>query len=167
MEEVRLDPLTRILNHVALKERISEEIDHLSRSNRPFSLLFFDIDEFKKLNDEAGHLHGDSCLRDLTELVNNRIIRKVDAFGRYGGEEFLVIMPGIDEEGALIAGGRLRKTIESEDWQYQPLTVTIGALTVDEIISLETIVERADQAMYYGKRQGKNQINHWNNLQGN
>jgi diguanylate cyclase (GGDEF)-like protein/PAS domain S-box-containing protein len=164
-EEVRLDPLTRILNHVALKERISEEIDHLSRSNRPFSLLFFDIDDFKKLNDETGHLHGDSCLRDLTELVNNRIIRKVDTFGRYGGEEFIVIMPGIDAEGALIAGERLRKTIETADWQYQALTVTIGAVTVDEIMSLDTIVERADQAMYYGKRQGKNQVNHWNKLQ--
>jgi len=166
-EEVRLDPLTRILNHVALKERLGEEMDRLSRSGRPFSVLFFDIDDFKKLNDKKGHLYGDSCLRDLTALVNNRIIRKVDSFGRYGGEEFLVIMPGIDVEGALVAGERLRKTIESENWQYQPLTVTVGAVTVEDVMPMDTIVERADQAMYYGKRQGKNQVNHWNNLQKN
>lgn len=164
-KEVRLDSLTRIFNHVALKEQIGKEMDRLSRSKKPFSLLFIDIDDFKKLNDDFGHLHGDSCLRDLTHLVSDSIIRKIDTVGRYGGEEFLVIMPGIDVEGAMIAGERLRQAVESKEWQYQSLTVTVGAATANEIMLVDTIIERADQAMYHGKQHGKNQLNHWDNLQ--
>jgi diguanylate cyclase (GGDEF)-like protein/PAS domain S-box-containing protein len=164
-KEVRLDPLTRTLNHVAIKEQVSREMDRLSRSNRPFSILFIDIDDFKKLNDDLGHLQGDSCLRDLTRLISDSIIRKIDTLGRYGGEEFLVVMPGIDEQGAVVAGERLRRAVESQDWPNRSLSVTIGAATADEVMPVDTLIDHADQAMYYGKQHGKNQLNHWRKLQ--
>jgi len=163
--EVRLDSLTRTLNHVAIKEQVRKEMDRLSRSNRPFSILFIDIDDFKKLNDDLGHLQGDSCLRDITQLISDSIIRKIDTLGRYGGEEFLVVMPGIDEQGAVVAGERLRRAIESKDWPYPSLSVTIGAATAGEVMPVDTLIDHADQAMYYGKQHGKNQLHHWSTLQ--
>jgi diguanylate cyclase (GGDEF)-like protein/PAS domain S-box-containing protein len=163
--EVRLDPLTRIFNHTALKEQLDSEMERLSRSNKPFSILFIDIDNFKQLNDDFGHLHGDKCLRDVSGLMQDTITRRVDTIGRYGGEEFLIIMPEVDVDGAIAAGKRLCKAIESHDWPHQPLTATIGAATADKYMPIDTIIEQADKAMYFGKQRGKNQLNHWRKIE--
>jgi diguanylate cyclase (GGDEF)-like protein len=159
-EETLLDPLTGVHNRRAYEKRIQEELARFERRREIFSMLMIDIDNFKSVNDRYGHWAGDRCLQEVTKLIE-KILRGTDFLVRYGGEEFITILPGTDEQGICIVAERLRELVERARFLYQdeeiPLTVSIGGTTVmpsDE--TPETIFKRVDKAMYEAKRTGRN-----------
>jgi diguanylate cyclase (GGDEF)-like protein/putative nucleotidyltransferase with HDIG domain len=157
------DPLTELPNHRSLSERLEQEVARARRYGRPLSLLFFDGDHFKRVNDTYGHSVGDVVLKELSSRVQC-VLRAGDTVGRYGGEEFLVLLPETAREEACEIAERVRKAIISSPLATSvvkegiPITISLGvaAFPADGMTSSE-IVERADRAMYWAKRLGRNQ----------
>ncbi len=158
------DPLTGLPNHRSLFQHLEKELERAHRHDRPFSLMFFDGDRFKRVNDTYGHGVGDAVLRELGERVSN-VLRGGDTLGRYGGEELLIILPETDLEEARQVAERIRAAVAS-----QPLASALvnGGLNMTISIGLATypldgstpgeLVQNADQAMYWAKRLGRNQV---------
>ena len=130
---------------------LTTQFNLLKRYGTPFSLAIVDIDHFKNLNDEQGHLHGDQMLRDLTELLRDTS-RTVDILARYGGDEFVAVMPQTDLAGAGMLGERLRAKVEQE----MPFTVSIGVASANDTDTPESLFHRADVALYRAKTDGRN-----------
>jgi two-component system cell cycle response regulator len=158
------DPLTRVLNRRALLDRLTVEVDRASRFSSALSLLLLDVDHFKQINDTAGHLAGDSVLRQLGALLEDAV-RKVDIVARYGGEEFVAILPETAIEGGVIFAERLRERIAEQSFEVgvdRPvhLTVSIGIATFPSarVTSTEDLFARADEALYRAKSAGRNQV---------
>ena len=158
------DPLTRVLNRRALIDRLTSEVDRARRYDSSLALLLFDIDHFKQINDTAGHLAGDSVLRQLGALLEDAV-RKVDIVARYGGEEFIAILPETSAEGAVIFAERLRERISTHSFDIGAgrivrLTVSIGIATFPSsgVASTEDLIARADEALYRAKAGGRNQV---------
>jgi two-component system cell cycle response regulator len=158
------DPLTRVLNRRALLDRLTAEVDRARRFGSALSLLLLDVDHFKEINDTAGHLAGDSVLRQLGALLEDAV-RKVDVVARYGGEEFVAILPETASEGGVIFAERLRERIAEQAFDVgaeQPvhLTVSIGIATFPHprVASTEDLFARADEALYRAKSDGRNQV---------
>lgn len=149
--EMQTDPLTRLGNRRALDGALNTQSALLKRYGTPFSLAVVDIDRFKFLNDEQGHLHGDDILRRLTALLTDTV-RTVDIVARYGGDEFVVVMPQTDLEGASIFSERLRRKIAEE----MPFTVSIGVASARADETAEALFHRADAALYRAKSDGRN-----------
>jgi diguanylate cyclase len=149
--ESRTDSLTGLGNRRALDYMLSTHLSLLKHHGTPFSLAVIDIDNFKTINDERGHLHGDQMLRDLTELLTNTA-RSVDILARYGGDEFVIAMPQTDIEGAYILAERLREKVEREI----PLTISIGVTSATDADTPETLFHRGDAALYCAKTEGRN-----------
>jgi diguanylate cyclase (GGDEF)-like protein len=157
-----IDPLTGLQNRRSLFELGRVEFARSCRTYRPFSCLMLDIDHFKQLNDNYGHPVGDQVLRQVAECAI-RSIRDVDLIGRYGGEEFVVFLPETDVVTGLLVAERLRASIEKTPIivsdQELHATVSIGVSGKDEnTLQLETLIARADQAMYVAKHRGRNQV---------
>jgi diguanylate cyclase (GGDEF)-like protein len=131
------------------------------RTNRPFSLLMFDIDHFKKINDHYGHPVGDQILRALSEQCRANS-RSVDVVCRYGGEEFVIFLPETNSEVAQIVAERLRHTVMETSFPTDAgplkITISIGAAQANERDVLKTLIERADSALYAAKRTGRNRV---------
>lgn len=160
----RTDPLTGCLNRRALGDALDQELDRARRYGLAVSLLLADIDRFKDVNDKRGHVTGDSVLRQLGEMLA-REARSVDIVARYGGEEFVVVMPETALEGATNFAERLRKRVEGHDFAdpgENPLhvTISVGLATFpdDRVKSTESFVNRADQALYRAKNDGRNLV---------
>jgi two-component system cell cycle response regulator len=158
------DPLTRVLNRRALLDRLTSEVDRARRYDSSLALLLFDIDHFKQINDTAGHLAGDSVLRQLGALLEDAM-RKVDIVARYGGEEFVAILPETSSEGAVVFAERLRERISNHSFDIGAgrivrLTVSIGIATFPSsgVASTEDLIARADEALYRAKAAGRNQV---------
>jgi diguanylate cyclase len=151
--EIRTDPLTGLGNRRALDHVLSTQFSLLKRYSTPFSLAIIDIDHFKNLNDEQGHLHGDQILRNLSELLKGTL-RTVDILARYGGDEFVVVMPQTDITGAGTLGDRLRVKVE----QDMPFTVSIGVASANEADTPESLFQQADAALYRAKTGGRNRM---------
>jgi two-component system cell cycle response regulator len=158
------DPLTRVLNRRALPDRLTSEVDRARRYDSSLALLLFDIDHFKQINDTAGHLAGDSVLRQLGALLEDAM-RKVDIVARYGGEEFVAILPETSSEGAVVFAERLRERISNHSFDIGAgrivrLTVSIGIATFPSsgVASTEDLIARADEALYRAKAAGRNQV---------
>ena len=156
------DSLTQIGNRRHISGLAQQEFNRACRYHRVFSLLIFDIDHFKKVNDTYGHSVGDQVLKIIAKTVL-RSLRKVDYFGRWGGEEFLVIIPEIDGKTAVTVAERLREgiaqTIISVGEQSLYVTVSIGVASYKSADqTIDAILERADQALYHAKKQGRNQV---------
>jgi len=158
------DPLTRVLNRRALLDRLTAEVDRARRFNSSLTLLLLDVDHFKQINDTAGHLAGDSVLRQLGSLLEDAV-RKVDVVARYGGEEFVVILPETASDGGVIFAERLRERIEGQSFEVgidRPvhLTVSIGVATFPSprVATTEDFFARADEALYRAKAGGRNQV---------
>ena len=151
--EVRTDPLTGIKNRRGMDDAFGSQFALLDRYETPFSVAIFDIDNFKRINDEHGHLHGDRVLQQLSNLMSGSV-RETDLLARYGGEEFVILMPETDLAGASIICERLREKIEQE------LTITVSggltASTPDD--TQEMLISRADLALYQAKADGRNRI---------
>ncbi|UTF59187.1 diguanylate cyclase [Gilvimarinus sp. DA14] len=154
------DPLTGIPNREAYNERIALETQRFQRYGSPLSIAVCDLDYFKKINDTLGHQAGDRVLRVLSSAIGKRL-REVDFFGRYGGEEFVIIMPETTAEQALQFLDRIRAAIAKTDFSYreQPLelTVSIGIAQFAAHDTAEAVFERADKALYEAKAAGRNQ----------
>lgn len=158
------DPLTRVLNRRALRERLITEGDRARRYESSLSLLLIDIDHFKQINDTFGHLAGDSALRELGALLEEAV-RTVDIVARYGGEEFVVILPETVTEGGVVFAERLRECVASRAFDVGTehpvhLTVSIGVATFPSasVTSTEDLFARADEALYRAKSGGRNQV---------
>lgn len=160
--ETFLDPLTRIPNRRAYDLRIKEELQRYHRYQHSFSLLLFDVDHFKKVNDNFGHWAGDKCLKEAIKRIKP-VMRESDFLARYGGEEFVIILPGTDQESARAVAERLRGMIEKTHFMFQgqkiPLTISIGVAQIEPSdVNQQILFSRVDAAMYQAKRSGRNQV---------
>jgi diguanylate cyclase (GGDEF)-like protein len=154
-----LDPLTGLPNRRTIMGFLRERIEHVSIAN-PCAVLLLDIDHFKSINDDLGHQTGDRCLRIVGKLIANNI-RQVDRAGRIGGEEFVVMMPDTTSEMARAVGERLRAAIAGSELRYAnggPLTASIGVAVGAVSDTVDSLLGRADRALYEAKRQGRNRV---------
>lgn len=151
--EVRTDPLTGVCNRRAMDETLNSLVAMKNRYDAFFSLGMFDIDHFKKVNDEQGHLAGDEALQKVAKLMDE-CVRETDIVTRYGGEEFVILMPQTELEGACLFSERLRRTIE----QRLGLTVSAGVAAALEGETPQQLLQRADAAMYSAKTAGRNKV---------
>lgn len=151
--EVRSDPLTGLQNRRGLDDALAAQFALMSRYGTPFSVAILDIDHFKQINDREGHLHGDRILRSLAHLLQESV-RETDIVARYGGEEFVVVMPQTDLEGVCIFAERLRRKVERET----SVTLSGGVAVALDGDSAETLLARADAALYAAKTAGRNCI---------
>ena len=157
-EKAIRDPLTGVYNRITFDESLKQEIEEERRyKDSIFSLIMFDIDHFKHVNDEYGHPAGDRVLQELAELVQKKV-RKVDIFARWGGEEFIILAPRTDSKQAYQTAERLRKSIEEYNFiSEENITCSFGAAQYKQGESEENLLERVDQALYKAKKSGRNQ----------
>ncbi len=152
------DPLTGLANRIRLDEKLSEYHQFYDRTQRPFSVMIIDLDFFKRVNDTYGHLVGDKVLVALARLLTENI-RTIDMAGRWGGEEFLIICPETDIEGAKALAQKIRSAIREYDFPHiHTLTCSFGVSQSREGDRIESIVGRADSALYRAKEEGRNRI---------
>jgi len=153
------DGLTGLFNRRHLDETLATEVERSQRYNTPLAILMFDVDHFKRFNDDYGHDQGDRVLQALA-LSMQDLLRKVDVPCRYGGEEFLAILPGTSLAGSQIVAERLRALIEEMEVDGLHVTISIGVAALPELTveSSENFIELADQALYAAKRAGRNQV---------
>ena len=157
----RTDPLTGLLNRRALYEFIDHEVKRTKRSKKGFSIILADIDNFKHINDTYGHACGDRVLRKISRILKSTL-RQTDKVGRWGGEEFLILLPETSLEGAVRVAEKLRMSIASENFRCSGkltlrLTMTFGvAEFTPQTPSLRECLKNADEALYRGKSSGKN-----------
>lgn len=156
-----IDPLTSLLNRRGLERRLEGLIAAADRDGEPLTLLFLDLDRFKSLNDHFGHVEGDRALVALADCLRAET-RAHDIVGRYGGEEFLVALPECDVDLGLQVAERVRMRLERRaipvDPEGTPLTVSVGLAVRHGGESATSLIERADQAMYDAKAQGRNWV---------
>lgn len=154
-----VDGLTGLYNRSTSIDRLQSMLDDLTIPGHG-AVLLLDIDHFKTINDELGHAAGDECLRSIGEIIRNAT-RSGDTAGRIGGEEFLIVMPGATRDVALTVGERLRLAVELGNMKYangSPVTASIGASAAAVGDTVETLLARADRALYEAKRQGRNRL---------
>ena len=163
LEKLKFDGLTGAYNRIMYEEYLAAEMHRFHRYNRPFSLIIFDIDHFKLVNDGFGHSIGDRCLRQVIQNIRP-ILREKDILARYGGDEFVILLPEIQGDQCADVAEKVRRAIEEIEFtvrgQKLPLTISVGAAEArsgdDEV---ESILDRADQALYRSKREGRNRVN--------
>jgi two-component system cell cycle response regulator len=161
-ERATTDGLTGLTNHRAFQERLAQIHALAERTGRGFSLILTDIDHFKKVNDTYGHPVGDAVLKRVAAVFAGRA-RKVDVVARYGGEEFVLVLPDTDAEGAAIFASKLREevaaqTMTSDAGPFQ-VTISMGVAAYPrDGQETAALVERADQALYYCKKHGRNRV---------
>jgi diguanylate cyclase len=151
--EVRTDALTGVSNRRALDETLVSMFAMMNRYELPFSIVIVDIDHFKRINDEQGHLYGDSILKSVAKLLDDNV-RDTDVVTRYGGAEFVIVMPQTPLSGACIFSDRLRQNIE----QSLPLTISGGVASAVDGDNPQTLLARADAALYSAKAAGRNRV---------
>ncbi|MFQ5473475.1 MAG: diguanylate cyclase [Dehalococcoidia bacterium] len=158
------DPLTGLGNHRSFHRRIRDEVSNVENTDRPISLIMFDIDGFKHVNDTLGHLAGDELLRDVTSRLESAI-QLSDAY-RYGGDEFAVLLVDRDRREAVVIAEQLRASVASLTPPHsERLTISLGVCSFPEMAaSAEEMVYRADMAMYWAKSTGKNRVGDWDGL---
>jgi len=158
----RTDSLTGLLNHMAIKDLIESEIDRAGRQNQAFSIAVIDLDRFKSVNDTYGHQAGDIVLRQLSNMLNTRL-RRYDGLGRYGGEEFVVVLPNTDETTAAYLLNRLRvqfaqTEIDVGDQRMIHCTFSVGIASFPARSDTGQLIEAADQNLYLAKEKGRNRV---------
>ncbi|WP_454846348.1 GGDEF domain-containing protein [Pseudomonas farris] len=155
------DPLTDTGNRIAMDQTLQREIEMSRRHSQPLSLLMLDIDHFKHINDTYGHSAGDEVLKAVASSIKNQL-RNVDMVFRFGGEEFLILLSNTSREAAAMIGERLRFAAQAQDYEAEgkmiELTVSIGCSTLLPGESAESLLRRADSALYVAKREGRNRL---------
>jgi len=152
------DSLTKIFNRQYFERQLDEEVRRQARYGSPFCLIMYDIDLFKDVNDKYGHIYGDSVLIQLTEIVA-REIRDLDVLCRWGGEEFMILLPQTKIEGAKIIGERIRAQVEATQLLPEAvLTICLGLIEFTANGDREDHLKRLDDALYEAKNGGRNQI---------
>jgi diguanylate cyclase (GGDEF)-like protein len=152
------DALTHVYNRYGINDILRYKIEEYQRYQKVFSIIFFDIDFFKKINDTYGHDMGDYVLQNIAKLATTQI-RSSDAFGRWGGEEFIVILPETSLTEAINVAEKLRKTIEKEAFGIvQKVTCSFGVTEVRETDNMTTLLKRVDKYLYIAKETGRNRV---------
>jgi diguanylate cyclase (GGDEF)-like protein len=150
------DGLTNLYNHKHIHELLDNNIKLSKRYGRPLSLLMFDIDDFKFINDTYGHQFGDVVLSKVANLIKETV-RKSDVVGRYGGEEFIVILPETEGFDAMVLANRIRETVMNYHFPNQT-QVTVSGGVAQLFTDAEQLIYDADQLLYYAKHHGKNKV---------
>jgi two-component system cell cycle response regulator len=162
----RTDGLTGIDNRRRLEERLEEAFEHSRRLDEPFACVMCDLDKFKSVNDTYGHQAGDAVLRQLAQLLRDQA-REIDRVGRYGGEEFMLVLPGADVDAALAFAERVRKAVEGRTFSFagavirRTMSCGVAAWPHPRIPDVPTLVRAADDALYAAKAQGRNRVVQW------
>ena len=153
------DSLTNLYNRRYFEEYLAKEVTRAQRQNQPFSIIGLDLDFLKKINDVHGHAYGDLAIKTIAEILKKNA-RSIDIAARMGGEEFNVLLPGVDSNGAMVAAERMRKAIEAQEIEtIGHITASIGVATyLEHSDNIEEVMELTDQAMYLSKRNGRNQV---------
>ena len=152
------DPLTNISNRRAILSSIEKAISNFEEYNITFCLIMFDLDSLKNINDTYGHLFGDRVLMRITSIISDEI-RGDDRLGRYGGDEFLLLLPKTKILSGIEVAERIRKRIENLEWEYEiNITVSCGIVEVRKRDSLNCLLKRVDSFLYIAKKNGKNII---------
>lgn len=158
------DPLTGAKNRRLFYKLFEQEVSKSKRTNRPFTLMYFDLDNFKVVNDTFGHLSGDSLLVMVSHLINTNI-RPSDIFARLGGDEFALLFPETDYDQSNIIIKRIKDLVEIEMMKNNwPVTLSVGAITFRKFnYAVHEMLKQVDDLMYTVKRKGKNNIEHYLN----
>jgi diguanylate cyclase (GGDEF)-like protein len=156
------DGLTQVPNKRFLMEYLDREFSRARRYARNLSCVMFDIDHFKGINDEYGHLTGDFVLKELAQIVNRRI-RKEEMFARYGGEEFCIVLPECEEASAIEFADTIRAIVDQHDFEFEsnsiPITISLGVGHIAEgMTEPSDLIKIADENLYKAKRAGRNQV---------
>jgi len=159
------DGLTQIANKRYLLDHLEKEFSRCRRYNRNLSIVMFDIDHFKQVNDQYGHLTGDYVLKELADLLRDRI-RKEELFSRYGGEEFVVVLPESDGDVAAVFADILRKKVEECLFEFEGqrihVTISLGVAGMTPVVKDVTdLIGKADEALYKAKNGGRNRVVTW------
>jgi len=161
--EANTDKHTGCYNKTYFNNSLDQEMKKAKLNGTPLSLIIFDLDHFKKLNDNYGHDAGDFVLKEMAELVKNNGVREQDIFARYGGEEFVILLPKTNLKYSFEIAERLRKLIEAHSFTYEsqklPVTASIGVADYRQgVHSGVDLFKRADNAVYKSKENGRNQV---------
>ena len=153
------DGLTGLYNRRYFEEYLKKEVTRAMRQQQPFSIIGLDLDHLKQINDKYGHAYGDLAIKTVADVLKKNA-RSIDTAARMGGEEFNVILPGVDSKGAMVAAERIRKTLEAVELDtIEHVTASIGVATfLEHSDNIDDILELTDQAMYQSKRNGRNQV---------
>lgn len=153
------DPLTELFNRRFYEDALAREAKRALRLNQPFTLISLDLDKLKHINDMHGHSAGDIAIKTVASVITKNS-RSVDVPSRIGGEEFAIILPGVDSNGGLIAAERIRASLEAQQVEMVgKITASIGVATfIEQTTNLDELVEIADKAMYFAKQNGRNQV---------
>ena len=156
------DPLTGLYNRQAILGKLHELINHAKRYKEDFSLSMLDIDHFKKVNDRYGHLTGDEVLEKIASLIYGNM-RDTDIAGRYGGEEFIIILPQADSFAAMVVAERIRNIIENAEMKDSAgnvfaITVSLGLSIWEQGEDAYSLISRADESLYKAKENGRNRV---------
>jgi len=158
-----IDPLTKVSNRRGFENRMDLEWNRAVREKTPISILMMDIDKFKNYNDTYGHQQGDAALKAFADATAKSLMRNLDFVARWGGEEFVVLLPGVDSDGAAEVAERIRQSIEAvvlltDDDEETRITVSIGVNSIIPCInaSTEEFIKKADDALYKAKESGRN-----------
>jgi two-component system, cell cycle response regulator len=162
--EANTDRHTGCFNKTYFNNRNDLEVKKSKITGQPLSLIVFDLDHFKKLNDNYGHDAGDYVLKEMAEVIRENGVRENDVFARYGGEEFVILLPNTNLKQSFEIAERLRKVVESHDFIYEnnklPVTASIGVSDYRKGVATGTdLFKRADEAVYKSKEGGRNQVN--------
>ena len=163
-EDANTDGLTKCWNKKYFNDSLEAEVKKSKVTGKPLTLIIFDLDHFKKLNDGYGHDAGDYVLREKSQIIRDTGIRNGDIFARYGGEEFCILLPNTNLKQGFEIAERLRKLIEKHEFIYDgkrlPVTTSIGIADYRQGVQTGTdLFKRADSAVYKSKEGGRNQVN--------
>lgn len=163
-QEANTDGLTKCFNKMYFNQALDLAVKKCKVTGETLCLILFDIDFFKKLNDNFGHDAGDFVLRDMSEVIRNNGVREDDIFARYGGEEFVILLPKTNLKQGYEIAERFRKVVQDHDFIYEgktlPVTISVGVADYRQGVGSGTdLFKRADQAVYASKDGGRNQVN--------
>ena len=160
----QLDGLTKLFNHYAIVERLQEELNRAKRYGLDLSCMMIDVDRFKMINDKFGHQKGDQILKHLAQLIKEDL-RKSDIVGRYGGDEFFVILPETRPKSAAVAAMRIQEIFKNKMKKYaaqagiaNTLSIGLSGYPAKGINDFKSMIEVADKAMYQAKSAGRDRI---------
>ncbi len=160
------DDLTKVYNRRSMNNMMTLEMSRLKRYKHPLSILLMDVDNFKSINDAYGHQKGDEVLKEISSEIS-KLIRKTDHFGRWGGEEFVLVMPHTKIEDALLMANKLCNFLADYKYNFiDKVTCSFGVVACDKDIEINESLHFADLALYKAKKLGKNQVIAWENNTG-
>jgi len=154
-----VDALTGLANRRALEDALMREVEDARAARAPLSVVLFDVDHFKRVNDTLGHDTGDTVLKDLARVARAEV-RGTDLLARWGGEEFMLLLPGTEPGVAAQCAERVRRAVEAHAFLAPDVTVSLGVATLHPGEDARVLVRRADDALYDAKRAGRNRVRH-------